>query len=59
MDPQRPSTSKNQAHLEAGGSRSKIRKELKELLCLAKDVKDELVFQQEHQYKRFKTNQYV
>ena len=54
MDPQRPSTSKNQANLKTGASRSKLEKELKELLDLAKNIKDESVFQQEHRYKRFK-----
>ena len=52
MDSQRPSTSKNQAHLKT--SRSKIVKELKELLALANEVKDELIFQQIPRYKKFK-----
>jgi len=59
MDPQRPSTSKNQTHLKAGGSRSKMKKEVKELLCLAKDVKDELVFLQTHKYKKFKAKNHT
>ena len=48
MAPQRPSTSKSQAHLNTGALRSKLEKELKELLDLAKNIKDESVFQQEH-----------
>ena len=59
MNPQRPSTSKNQTHLKAGGSRSKMKKEVKELLCLAKDVKDELVFLQTHKYKKFKAKNHT
>ena len=53
MDPQRPSTSKNQAHLKT--SRSKIVKELKELLELANEVEDELIIQQIPRYKKFKS----
>jgi len=59
MDPQRSSTSKNQAHLNTGASRSKLEKELKELLGLAKDVKGESVFQQEHRYKKFKSKNHT
>ena len=59
MAPQRPSASKSQAHLNTGALRSKLGKELKELLDLAKNIKDELVFQQEHQYKRFKANNHT
>ncbi len=54
MASQRPSTSKSQAHLSAGPSSSKLEKEMKKLLDLAKNIKNELVFQQEHRYKRFK-----
>ena len=54
MDPQRPSTSKNQANLKTGASRSKLEKELKELLDLAKNIKDESIFQKEHRYRKFK-----
>ena len=56
MAPPRPSTSKSQAHLNTGASRSKLVKELNELLEFAKNIKDESVFQQEHRYKRFKAN---
>ena len=59
MDPQRSSTSKNQAHLNTGASSSKLEKELKELLGLAKDLKDETVFQQEHRYKKFKAKNHT
>jgi len=59
MDPQRPSTSRNQAHLNTGATRSKLEKEFKELLGLAKDVKDESVFQQEHRYKKFKAKNHT
>ena len=59
MASQRPSTSKSQAHLNTGASRSKLEKELKELLDLAKNIKDESVFQQEHRYKRFKANSHT
>jgi hypothetical protein len=54
MDPQRPSTSKNQANLKTGASRSKLKKELKEILDLAKNIKNESIFQQEHRYTKFK-----
>ena len=59
MNPQRSSTSKNQAHLNTGASRSKLEKELKELLGLAKHLKDETVFQQEHRYKKFKAKNHT
>ena len=59
MDPQRSSTSKNQAHLNTGASRSKLEKELKELSDLAKNIKDEQVFQQEHRYKKFKAKNHI
>ena len=54
MDPQRPSTSKNQANLKTGASRSKLEKELKELLNLAENIKNESIFQKEHRYTKFK-----
>ena len=57
MDPQRPSTSKNQANLKTGALRSKLKKELKELLDLAKNIKEESVFKHENRYKKFKKNQ--
>ena len=41
MAPPRPSTSKSQAHLNTGASRSKLVKELNELLEFAKNIKDE------------------
>ena len=53
MDPQRPSTSKNQANLKTGASKSKLKKELKEILDLAKNIKNESIFQQEHRYRKF------
>ena len=48
MTSQRPSTSKKKAH--AGASRKKM----DELLNLAKDIKEESVFQHENRYKKFK-----
>ena len=59
MASQRPSTSKSQAHLNTGASRSKLEKELKELLDLAKHIKDEQIFQQEHRYKKFKAKNHL
>ena len=59
MASQRPSTSKSQAHLNTGASRSKLAKELKELLDLAKNIEDEPVFQQEHRYKKFKAKNHI
>ena len=59
MDPQRPSTSKNQANLKTGASRSKLEKELKELLDLAKNIKNESIFQKEHLYTKFKAKNLI
>ena len=53
------STSKSQAHLNTGASRSKLKKELKELLDLAKNITDESVFQQENRYKKFKAKNHT
>ena len=52
MASQRPSTSKKKAH--AGASRSQLEKKLNELLDLAKNIKEESVFQHENRYKKFK-----
>ena len=59
MASQRPFTSKSQAHLNTGSSKSKIEKELNELLDLAKNIKNEQVFQQEHRYKKFKAKNHI
>ena len=59
MDPQRPSTSKNQANLKTGASRSKLEKELKEILDLAKNIKEESTFQKEHRYRKFKAKNHT
>ena len=57
MDPQRPPDCRNQAYLKASGSKKE--KEVKELLDLAKDVKDESVFQQKNRYKKFKAKNHT
>ena len=57
MDPQRPPDCRNQAYLKASGSKKE--KEMKELLDLAKDVKDESVFQQKNRYKKFKAKNHT
>ena len=57
MDPQRPPDYRNQAYLKASGSKKE--KELKELLDLAKDFKDESVFQQKNRYKKFKAKNHT
>ena len=59
MASQRPSTSKSQAHLNTGASMSKLEKELKEILDLARKIKNELVFQQENRYKKFKAKNHT
>ena len=61
MAQQRPSTSNSQAHLHTGAcaSRSKLEKELKELLDLAKKNKDESAFLQENQNKKFKAKNHT
>ena len=51
--------SQSQAHLNTGASRSKLEKELKELVDLAKNIKDESVFQQENRYKKFKAKNHT
>ena len=60
MASQRPSTS-SQAHLNTSlsASRSKLEKELKELLDIAINIKDESVFQQENRYKKFKAKNHT
>ena len=59
MASQRPSTSKSQSHLNTGASRSKLEKELKELLDLAKNIKNESLFQKEHRYTKFKAKNHT
>ena len=59
MASQRPTTSKSQAHLNTGASRSKLEKELKELLDLAENIKDESIFQREHRYRKFKAKNHT
>ena len=59
MASQRPSTSKSQAHLNPDAWKSKLGKELKELLVIAKNIKNESVFQQEHRYRKFKANNHI
>ena len=60
MASQRPSTS-SQAHLNTSlsASSSKLEKELKEVLGIAENIKDESVFQQENRYKKFKAKNHT
>ena len=60
MASQRPSTSsQDYLNTSASWSKSKLAKELKELLDIAKNIKDESVFQQEHRYKKFKAKNHT